>query len=63
MVREESGSLNMAMDDSFETETADRTNAILNLTQPLMTAAISGVIGLLAVTLISAMRAMYEGFG
>ena len=59
MVREESGSLN----NSFETETADRTNAILNLTQPLMTVAIGGVIGLLAVTLISAMRAMYEGFG
>ena len=59
MVGEESGSLN----NSFETETADRTNAILNLTQPLMTVAIGGVIGLLAVTLISAMRAMYEGFG
>jgi type II secretory pathway component PulF len=37
--------------------------AIISLIQPAMTAVIGGVVGLIAVTLMSAMTKMYEGFG
>jgi type IV pilus assembly protein PilC len=65
-VGEESGSLDktlVAVANSFETEAEDKMKSAIGLIQPAMTAAIGGVVGLVAVTLMSAMSAMYEGFG
>ena len=65
-VGEESGSLDktlIAVANSFETEAEDKMKSIISLIQPAMTAVIGGVVGLIAVTLMSAMTKMYEGFG
>ncbi|MBN2077068.1 MAG: type II secretion system F family protein [Dehalococcoidales bacterium] len=65
-VGEESGSLDktlVAVANSFETEAEDKMKSAIGLIQPAMTAAIGGVVGLVAVTLMSAMTKMYEGFG
>jgi type II secretory pathway component PulF len=65
-VGEESGSLDktlVAVANSFETEAEDRMKSLISLIQPAMTAVIGGVVGLIAVTLMSAMTKMYEGFG
>ena len=48
---------------SFETEAEDRLKSLISLIQPAMTAVIGAVVGLIAVTLMSAMTKMYEGFG
>ena len=65
-VGEESGSLDktlIAVANSFETEAEDKIKSVISLIQPAMTAVIGGVVGLIAVTLMSAMTKMYEGFG
>ncbi|MFC1966515.1 type II secretion system F family protein [Chloroflexota bacterium] len=65
-VGEETGGLDVtlqAVARSYETEAEDRIRSLIALIQPVMTIAIGGVVGLIAVTLMSAMTAMYgEGF-
>ncbi|MFC2035964.1 type II secretion system F family protein [Chloroflexota bacterium] len=65
-VGEETGSLDVtlqAVAQSYEAEAEDKIRSIIGLIQPTMTIAIGGVVGLIAVTLMSAMTAMYgEGF-
>jgi len=65
-VGEETGNLNvtlLAVAQSYEAEAEDKIRSIIELIPPAMTIAIGGVIGLIAVTLMSAMTAMYgQGF-
>jgi type IV pilus assembly protein PilC len=48
---------------SYEAEAADRTKAMIDLIQPVITVAIALFVGLIAVALISAMYSMYGQFG
>ncbi|MFC1862106.1 type II secretion system F family protein [Chloroflexota bacterium] len=65
-VGEETGGLDVtlqAVARSYEAEAEDKMRSFISLIQPAMTIAIGGVVGLIAVTLMSAMTAMYgEGF-
>ena len=65
-VGEETGSLEatlQAVARSYEAEAEDKIHAIIALLPPAMTIIIGGVVGLIAVTLMSAMTSMYgEGF-
>jgi len=65
-VGEETGSLDVtlqAVARSYEIEGEDKMRSFIGLIQPAMTLIIGGVVGLIAVTLMSAMTAMYgEGF-
>jgi type IV pilus assembly protein PilC len=61
-VGEETGSLDVtlkAVARSYEIEAEDRMRSLIALIQPAMTLIIGGVVGLIAVTLMSAMTAMY----
>jgi type IV pilus assembly protein PilC len=63
-VGEETGSLDVtlqAVARSYETEAEDKMHALIGLIQPVMTLAIGGVVGLIAVTLVSALTAMQAG--
>jgi type IV pilus assembly protein PilC len=64
-VGEETGNLDttlLAVARSYETEVEDRTRSLIALIQPAMTLIIGGVIGLIALSLTSAMYSMYGGF-
>jgi len=65
-VGEETGSLDVtlhAVAQSYEAEAEDKMRSIIGLIQPVMTLAIGGVVALIAVTLVSAMSAIYgQGF-
>ena len=65
-VGEETGSLDVtlqAVARSYEAEAEDKIRSLIALIQPAMTLIIGGVVGLIAVTLMSAMTAMYgQGF-
>ncbi|MFC2056193.1 type II secretion system F family protein [Chloroflexota bacterium] len=65
-VGEETGSLDVtlqAVARSYEVEAGDKIHSLIALIQPTMTLIIGGVVGLIAVTLMSAMTSMYgEGF-
>jgi len=65
-VGEETGSLDvtlLAVARSYETEAEDKVRSFIGLIPPAMTLIIGGIVGLIAVTLMSAMTAMYgEGF-
>jgi type IV pilus assembly protein PilC len=65
-VGEETGSLDNtlnAVSNSFETEVEDRMRSAISLIQPTMTLIIGGIVGLIAMTLMSAMTTMYsKGF-
>ena len=65
-VGEETGSLDttlLAVARSYETEAEDKTRSLIALIQPAMTLAIGGVIGLIALSLTSAMYSIYgQGF-
>jgi type IV pilus assembly protein PilC len=65
-VGEETGNLDvtlLAVARSYEAEAADKIHSIIALLPPAMTLIIGGVVGLIAVTLMSAMTSMYaEGF-
>ncbi len=65
-VGEETGSLDVtlqAVARSYEAEAEDKIRSLIGLIQPAMTLIIGGMVGLIAVTLMSAMTAMYgEGF-
>ena len=65
-VGEETGSLDVtlqAVARSYEAEAEDKVRSLIELIPPAMTLIIGGIVGLIAVTLMSAMTAMYgEGF-
>jgi type IV pilus assembly protein PilC len=61
-VGEESGSLDsslLAVAQNYESEAQDKTKTLIALIQPIMTVVIAGVVGLIAVTMVSAMYSMY----
>jgi len=61
-VGEETGNLDVtlqAVARSYEAEAEDKTRSLITLIQPAMTLLIGGIVGLIAVTLMSAMTAMY----
>ena len=64
-VGEETGNLEatlLAVARSYEAEAEDKIHAIIALLPPVMTVIIGGVVGTIAVTLMSAMTSMYGGF-
>ncbi|MDD4858659.1 MAG: type II secretion system F family protein [Dehalococcoidales bacterium] len=61
-VGEETGNLDatlLAVAKTYETETEDRTRSLIALIQPAMTLAIAVVVGVIALSLVSAMYSMY----
>ena len=63
-VGEETGSLDVtlrAVAQSYEAEASDKIHSLIGLIEPALTIGIGGVIGLIAVTLMSAMTSMYGG--
>ena len=65
-VGEETGSLDttlMAVAQSYETEAQDKTDSLIRLIQPTMTLVIGGVIGLIALSMLSAMYSIYGQLG
>jgi type IV pilus assembly protein PilC len=61
-VGEETGNLDaslMAVAQNYETEAADKTKSLISMIQPMMTLIIAGVVGLIAVSMISAMYSIY----
>jgi type IV pilus assembly protein PilC len=61
-VGEETGSLDtslLAIAQNYETEAEDKTKALIGLIQPVMTLVIAGVIGLIALSMVSAMYSIY----
>jgi len=61
-VGEETGSLDtslLAIADNYETEAEDKTKSLIALIQPIMTLVIAGVIGLIALSMVSAMYSVY----
>ena len=66
-VGEETGNLDtslMAIAENYETEAEDKTKSLIALIQPVMTLIIAGVIGLIALSMVSAMFSIYgQAFG
>jgi type IV pilus assembly protein PilC len=61
-VGEETGSLEtslMAVAQNYETEAADKTKSMIGMIQPAMTLVIAGVVGMIALSMFSAMYSMY----
>ena len=61
-VGEETGSLDtslLAIAENYETEAEDKTRSLIGLIQPVMTLIIAGVIGLIALSMVSAMYSIY----
>jgi type IV pilus assembly protein PilC len=61
-VGEETGSLDtslIAIAQNYETEAEDKTKALIGLIQPVMTLIIAGVVGLIALSMFSAMFSIY----
>jgi type IV pilus assembly protein PilC len=61
-VGEETGNLDatlLSVAQSYETEAEDKTKALINMIQPVMTIVIGLVVGLMAISLVSAMYSMY----
>ena len=61
-VGEETGSLDtslLAIAQNYETEAEDKTKSLIALIQPVMTLVIAGVIGLIALSMVSAMYSIY----
>lgn len=61
-VGEETGSLDtslLAIANNYETEAEDKTKSMISLIQPIMTLVIAGVIGLIALSMVSAMYSIY----
>jgi len=65
-VGEETGNLDVtlrAVAQTYEAEAEDKIHSVIGLIQPTMTILIGGIVGLIALTMTSAMTAMYgEGF-
>lgn len=61
-VGEESGSLDtslQAVAQNYETEAQDKTKSLIALIQPVMTIVIAGIVGLIALSMVSAMYSIY----
>ena len=61
-VGEETGSLDtslLAIAKNYETEAEDKTKALIGLIQPVMTLVIAGLVGLIALSMVSAMFSIY----
>ena len=61
-VGEETGSLDTSLEaiaNNYETEAEDKTKSLIGLIQPIMTLIIAGVIGLIALSMVSAMYSIY----
>jgi type IV pilus assembly protein PilC len=61
-VGEETGNLDttvMAVAQSYETEAQDKTDHMIKLIQPTMTLLIGGMVGLIALSMMSAMYSIY----
>jgi type IV pilus assembly protein PilC len=61
-VGEETGTLDaslMAVAQNYETESQDKTKSLIGMIQPVMTIVIAGVVGLIAISMVSAMYSMY----
>lgn len=62
MVGEETGNLDSTMltaAQNYETEAEDKTRSLIGLIQPVMTLVIGGVVGVIALSLVSAMYSIY----
>ena len=61
-VGEETGSLDstlLAVAESYETEAQDKTRALIGIIQPAMTLGIAAIVGVIALSLVSAMYSIY----
>ncbi len=61
-VGEETGNLDatvLSVSQSYETESVDKTRALIGLIQPTMTIFIAAVVGVVAMSLVSAMYSIY----
>jgi type IV pilus assembly protein PilC len=61
-VGEETGSLDnsiLAVAQNYETEAQDKTKTFIGMIQPVMTIVIAGIVGLIAISMVSAMYSMY----
>ncbi len=61
-VGEETGSLDtslLAVAQSYESEAEDKTKSLINMIQPVMTLVIAGIVGLIALSMVSAMYSIY----
>ena len=61
-VGEETGSLDTslhAVAQNYESEAEDKTKSLIGLIQPVMTLVIAGIVGLIALSMVSAMYSMY----
>lgn len=61
-VGEETGSLDtslLAIANNYESEAEDKTKSMIALIQPVMTVVIAGVIGVIALSMVSAMYSVY----
>lgn len=61
-IGEESGKLDttvLAVAESYETEAKDKTDSVIGLIQPAMTIIIGGVIGIIAMSMVTAMYSVY----
>jgi type IV pilus assembly protein PilC len=65
-VGEETGNLDaslLAVARNYEAEAEDKTKSLIGMIQPVMTLVIAGIVGLIALSMVSAMYSMYgEGF-
>ncbi len=65
-VGEETGNLDttlLAVAQNYETEAEDKTRALIGMIQPVMTIIIGLVVGLMAMSMVSAMYSMYGQMG
>ncbi len=61
-VGEETGNLDASLSaiaQNYESEAQDKTKSLINLIQPVMTLIIAGVVGLIALSMVSAMYSIY----
>jgi len=61
-VGEETGSLDtslLAVAQNYESEAQDKTTSLIGMIQPVMTLVIAGIVGLIALSMVSAMYSMY----
>jgi type IV pilus assembly protein PilC len=61
-VGEETGSLDatlQAVAQNFETEAAEKTKTLIGMIPPIMTLVIAGFVGLIAISMVSAMYSIY----
>jgi type IV pilus assembly protein PilC len=65
-VGEETGSLDsslMTVAETYEAESSDRMETLIEMIEPAMTLGIGGVVAFIVIAMISAMFSMYEGMG